>query len=103
MKSNHPQKRCPDCPAQCFCGSSEQLENNHLGGRNHVPGIWFPYCGLDHSQFHVNCRRAGVDFKNQNSQILGQMQALKSHMVGMWMVVESMEKYLKEQSEEPKR
>jgi len=32
--------------------------------------------------------------------MLGQIQALKAHMVGMWMVVESMEKYLREHSEE---
>jgi len=35
--------------------------------------------------------------------MLEQIQALKAHMVGMWMVVESMEKYLRAQSEEQKR
>ena len=100
MKSTRSQKHCPDCPAQCFCGSSLQLEDNHLGGRKHVPEIWLPYCRLDHAQFHANCRRAGVDFKKQSNTVLGQIQALKGHMVGMWMVVEAMEKQVKEQQEE---
>jgi hypothetical protein len=100
MKSNRSQKRCPDCPEQCFCGSSQQLEDNHLGGRKHVPGVWIPYCLLDHAQFHAKCRQAGVDFRKQRNKALGQIQALKAHMIGMWMVVESIEKQVRDQSEE---
>lgn len=100
MKSNRSQKRCPDCPEQCFCGGSQRLEDNHVGGRKHASGIWLPYCLSDHAQFHANCRRAGVDFQKQSNKMLGQIQALKAHMVGMWMVVESMEKYLRAHSEE---
>lgn len=99
MKSNRPQKRCPDCPKQCVCGSLEGLEDNHLGGRNHVPGIWLPFCGQDHKQFHVNCRRAGVDFSYTANRSLGLIHALKAMLVGMWMVVELLEKRIKSQLE----
>jgi hypothetical protein len=99
MKSNRSQKRCPDCPEQCFCAGSQKSEDNQVGGRKHAPGIWLPYCLSDHAQFHANCRRAGVDFRKQSNKVLGQIQALKAHMVGMWMVVEAMEKQVKEQQE----
>jgi hypothetical protein len=75
------------------------MEDNHLGGQNHVPGIWAPFCGQDHKQFHVNCRRAGVDLTYTPNRSLGLIQALKAMLVGMWMVVESCEKHIKSQSE----
>jgi hypothetical protein len=96
MKSKRTRKHCPDCPEHCFCGSSQQLEDNHLGGRRHVPWLWRPDCNPDHAQFHVMCRRAGVDFRKQSNKLIGQIQALKAQLVGMWMVVESVEKQVKE-------
>lgn len=100
MKSKRTSKHCPDCPEQCFCGSSQQLEDNHLGGRKHVPWLWLPHCKPNHAQFHANCRRAGVDFRKQKNKLMAQTQALKAQLVGMWMVVEAMEKQVKAQSEE---
>jgi hypothetical protein len=75
------------------------MEDNHLGGQNHVSGIWLPFCGEDHKQFHVNCRRAGVDFSYTSDRSLGLIQALKAMLVGMWMVVEFLERNIKNQSE----
>jgi hypothetical protein len=46
------------------------------------------------------CRRAGVDFRKQKNKLMAQTQALKAQLVGMWMVVEAMEKQVKAQSEE---
>jgi hypothetical protein len=71
------------------------MEDNHLGGQNHVPEIWLPFCGQDHKQFHLNCRRAGVDFSCTPNRSLGLIQALKAMLVGMWMVVEFLEKHIK--------
>jgi hypothetical protein len=91
-------KHCSNCPNQCFCGSSQQLEANHLGGKNNVSGITSPYCLSHHSAFHTNCRRAGVDFEKQRDPMLGKIQALKAHIVGLWMVIENMEEEVKRQS-----
>jgi hypothetical protein len=100
MKVKQTRTHCPDCPKQCFCGISQQLEDNHVGGRQHVPWLWSPFCLVDHAQYHANCRRAGVDFRKQKDQLTAQIQALKAQLVGMWMVVEAMEKQVKEQREE---
>jgi hypothetical protein len=99
MKPKRTHEHCLDCPEQCFCGSSQQLEDNHQGGRKHVPWLWLPNCKPDHAQFHVMCQRANVDFRKQGNKLIGQIQALKAQLVGMWMVVESMEKHVKEQQE----
>jgi hypothetical protein len=99
MTSKRPRKHCPDCPEQCFCGSTEQLEDNHLGGRKHVPWLWSPFCHVDHGQYHANCRRAGVDFGKQKNKLMAKIQAFKAQLVGLWMVVEDMEKQVKGQEE----
>jgi hypothetical protein len=103
MKSTRTRKHCPECPEQCFCGSSENLEENHLGGRKHAPEIALPYCRPDHAEFHRNCDRAGVDFRKQSNKLLGRIQALKGHMVGMWMVIESIENSVKGKKEGAKQ
>lgn len=100
MKSKRTRKHCAECPEQCFCGSSQHLEDNHLGGRKHVPWLWRPDCKPDHAQFHVMCGRAGIDFRKQSNKLIGQIQALKAQLVGMWMVVEAMEKEVKDKQEE---
>jgi hypothetical protein len=64
-----------------------------------VPWLWLPNCKPDHAQFHVMCRRAGVDFRKQSNKLIGQIQALKAQLVGMWMVVESMEEQVRRQQE----
>ena len=101
MKSQRAGKRCPDCPEQCFCDSSHQLPKitTREEARGIVPWLWLPNCKPDHAQFHVMCRQAGVDFRKQSNKLIGQIQALKAQLVGMWMVVESMEKYINEQLE----
>lgn len=95
MKSRRTHKHCSECPKQCFCGSTRRLEDNHLGGEKHVGWLWLPFCGPNHDQFHVNCRRAGVDFGKQKTKLMGQIPALKAQLVGFWMVVEQIEKQVR--------
>jgi hypothetical protein len=45
------------------------------------------------------CRRAGVDFEKQENAIMGKIQALKAQAVGLWIVIESMEKEVRERGE----
>ena len=99
MKQKRTGKRCPDCPKQCFCGSSKQLEANHLGGRNHVPWLTLPFCHEDHAEFHRTCTRAGIDFRTTSNQLISLIRALKAMLVGMWMVVDKLEKDARNNSE----
>jgi hypothetical protein len=98
MKGKRQRTQCPDCPERCFCGSSEGMEQNHPGGHNHVPWLLLPFCGKDHAEFHVMCRRAGVDFRYTSNKSTALIQALKAMLVGVWMVLDMLEKHLKSQS-----
>jgi hypothetical protein len=90
--------RCPECPKQCFCGSSKGIQQNHLGGWHHVPWLFLPHCEKDHATFHDKCRQAGVDFGYTKNKSIRLIQALKAMVVGIWMVLEMFEKHLKDQS-----
>ena len=96
QKQTH--KHCSECPKQCFCGSSKQLEDNHLGGRRHVPDIYLPFCAEDHAEFHVLCRRAGVDLRAIKNRSMALVQALKAMLIGLWMVVDRLERQITSQS-----
>jgi hypothetical protein len=99
VKASRPSVRCSECPEQCFCGSSKTMQRNHLGGWKQVPWLFLPFCGSDHAQFHVMCRRAGVDFSYTGDRPLVLIQALKAMLVGLWMVVDMLETHLKDQLE----
>lgn len=97
MKPKQTHKHCPECPEECFCGSSKQLEDNHLGGCKHVPDIYLPFCGEDHATFHVLCRRAGVNLRAIKNRSMALVQALKAMLIGLWMVVDRLEKQITSQ------
>ncbi len=76
------------------------MQQNHLGGNNHLPWLTYPFCKKDHAEFHVMCRRAGVDFLYTANKSIRLIQALKAMLVGIWMVVDMLEKQLGSQSED---
>jgi len=97
-KGSH--NRCPACPKQCFCGSSQELEQNHLGGRKYVRWLFLPFClNPHHSDFHRLCEQAGIDFRETSNRLFSQIQALKAQLIGMWMVVDAMERHVKDQGD----
>ena len=63
-----------------------------------MPWLFLPFCLPHHNEFHARCRQAGVDFRYTEDQAIALIQALKAELVGMWMVVEMLEKHLKDES-----
>jgi hypothetical protein len=46
------------------------------------------------------CRRAGVDFHYTKNKSIRLIQAMKAMLVGIWMVLDMLEKHLTNQSED---
>jgi len=65
-----------------------------------MPGLWTPFCRAHHSLFHRSCEQAGVDFRKQRNLVLGYLQSIKALLVGLWMVIELMEKHVNEEEEQ---
>jgi hypothetical protein len=63
-----------------------------------VRWLFLPFCqNPHHADFHRLCEQAGIDFRKTNNKLFGQIQALKAQLIGMYMVVDDMEKDAKEQ------
>jgi len=45
------------------------------------------------------CRRAGVDFNDTKNKSIRLIHALKAMLVGVWMVLDMLEKHVRSQSE----
>jgi hypothetical protein len=77
------------------------MQQNHYGGWKDVPWFFLPNCGRDHATFHRMCERAGVHFRDIPNKSLALTRALKAILIGMWMVVDMLERHLRSQSGTP--
>ena len=79
--------------AHCvLCGSSKEIEHNHVGGRNHLAWFTIPVCRKHHAQFHALLRNAGVDLEYTSDPRERLLRALKSCIVFQWMLMEELQK-----------
>jgi len=78
-----------------LCGSSENVQGNHVGGRNHIAWFTTPLCGNHHDEFHRRLRAAGVSLEFTPDQQESIRQARKATLIFQWML-EEREKYLSE-------
>jgi hypothetical protein len=51
-------------PSRCvLCESTDHVQQNHIGGRNHVIWITAPFCLKHHNEFHLRLRLADIDLR----------------------------------------
>lgn len=74
-----------------ICGSTRRVEDNHVGGRNHV--VWFtgPLCGDHHDRFHILLRQMRLDLRYTSDTIERAIRVLKAILVFAWMVLEGLQ------------
>lgn len=75
-------RKCAICP------STERVEANHVGGRNHIAWFTMPLCGKHHDRFHALLRHIGVDLRYTSDNVERLIRVLKAILVFTWMVVE---------------
>jgi hypothetical protein len=72
-----------------ICTSAKRVEDNHVGGRNHIAWFTIPLCGEHHDRFHALLRQIGVDLRNTPDHVERLIRVLKAILVFTWMVVEA--------------
>lgn len=72
-----------------ICGSMENVEQNHAGGRNHVAWFTMPFCREHHSKFHALLRAAGVNLEYTPDPAERILRALKAIAIAQWMLLEA--------------
>jgi hypothetical protein len=73
-----------------ICGSTFQVEGNHLGGRNHLAWFTMPFCRHHHDRFHMLARQAGIDLTYTDDPIERIRRALSAIKIAEWMLLEWM-------------
>jgi hypothetical protein len=73
-----------------ICGSTFQVQANHLGGKNHLAWFTMPFCGQHHDRFHVLVRQAGIDLTYTEDPIERIRRALSAIKIAEWMLLEWM-------------
>jgi hypothetical protein len=73
------------------CGSSHKVEENHPGGRNHLPLFTMPYCKRHHDLFHMAVKQAGIDLNRTDNPLARFVRAMKMVLVAEWQVLDQLE------------
>lgn len=74
-----------------LCGSIEQVENHHVGGRNHAPEFTLPVCREEHSTLHRALEQAGIDLRHTPNARRRLRQALRAVLVFLWILSDHMD------------
>jgi hypothetical protein len=80
--------------ARCVICESDDVEHNHVGGRNHLAWFTMPFCRKHHAQFHELLRAAGVDLEYTLDPRRRLVMALKAIKVCEWMLLQALEENL---------
>jgi hypothetical protein len=74
-----------------ICGRTRRVEDNHVGGRNHVGWFTGPLCGDHHDRFHALLRQIRLDLRYTPDPVERAIRVLKSIFVFAWMVLEGLQ------------
>ena len=84
MKSGRQSER----PACVICGKQTGIEQNHVGGRNHVAWFTMPFCKVHHDEFHETLRNIGIDLRHTPDELERLGRASQAIIVCLWTLEE---------------
>lgn len=71
----------------CFiCGTVRNIEQNHAGGRNHIPWFKVPFCERHHDQFHRLLESVGINLRYTPNKLKRLVTAALALTIAQWMV-----------------
>ena len=71
-----------------ICGSTKDVEQNHVGGRNHIAWFTMPFCRPHHDQFHALARAAGIELRYTSDPIDRAVRVQKLLLIVHCMILE---------------
>jgi hypothetical protein len=80
-------------PHCVLCGGTDDVENHHFGGRNHVAWFTTPLCRKDHLRVTVAIRQAGIDMSFTPHKRDRLARARRATYVFLWMLEDSLKEY----------
>jgi hypothetical protein len=75
----------------CFiCGAGKYIEQNHAGGRKHIPWFKVPFCQQHHDQFHRLLESVGIDLRYTPNKRKRLVIAALALTIALWMVLQAL-------------
>lgn len=91
----------------CFiCGAGRYIEQNHAGGRKHIPWFKFPFCERHHDQFHRLLESVGINLRYTPNKSKRLVIAALALTIALWMVLQALleaNSALPDEDDSPKR
>lgn len=76
---------------RCFiCGAGKYIEQNHAGGRKHIPWFKVPFCQRHHDQFHRLLESVGIDLRYTPNTLKRLVTAALALTIALWMVLQAL-------------
>lgn len=73
-----------------ICGSDNNLENNHAGGRNHIAWFKMPFCVEHHDQFHRQLESLEICLRYTPNKLKRLASAALALTIALWMVLQAL-------------
>jgi hypothetical protein len=93
--------------ARCVFCVRQDVEQHHVGGRNHVAWFTMPLCRTHHAQVHALLRSVGVNLEYTSDPQERYRRALQALAIAQWMLLEALkdsdDKSLKKKRPKPRR
>jgi hypothetical protein len=84
-----PRKTTGD-PRCVICGTTKNIKNHHIGGRNHLAWATMPLCLSHHRQCHILLANSGIDLNYTLDPLERLLRASKAITIFQCMVQEAM-------------
>jgi len=75
-----------------LCGSTDEVTQHHVGGRNFIAWFTMPLCARCQVIFHAKQRGAEIDLHFTQNPFLRLIRALKMTVLFMWVLLEMLER-----------
>jgi len=86
-----------------ICGSDENVEDNHAGGRNFLAGFTLPFCERHHQQFHRLLESAEVYLRYTPNKLKRLVSAALALTIALWMVLQALGESIPQVPEKKKK
>ncbi len=79
-------RRCPKCSRRCcfICGSKKDLQEHHLGGRNHARFSTITLCRIHHEPVSILIARAKISPDLTSDMAERARRARQATLVFLW-------------------
>ena len=92
--------RKPEIKRCVVCGSTRNVQRNHVGGANYLACFTMPFCDHCHRLFHAMVEMAGIDLTYTHDPIERTRRALAAIKIAEWVLLEQLKTPLGKQQEE---